>query len=109
MLRYSSKYYDYDYDHDHDHDHDHYHYHYHYYYSCYNHFMALWTMSGTTQVSQYQKVHFAILYSSKYKNNNNLLTTSGERSKAADFIACSNMSFIEALCSSARSITAMHS
>jgi len=25
-----------------------------------NHFTALWTLSGTTRVSQYQKVHFAI-------------------------------------------------
>jgi len=25
----------------------------------YNYFMALWTLSGTTWVSQYQKVHFA--------------------------------------------------
>jgi len=28
----------------------------------YNHFTALWTLSGTTQVSQYQKVHFAIFW-----------------------------------------------
>ena len=27
-----------------------------------NHFMALWTLSGTTWVSQYQKVHFAIFW-----------------------------------------------
>jgi len=32
------------------------------YYYYYNHFMALWTMSGTTQVSQYHKVHFAIFW-----------------------------------------------
>ena len=29
------------------------------YYYYYNHFMALWIMSGTTRVSRYQKVHFA--------------------------------------------------
>jgi len=28
----------------------------------YNHFMALWILSGTTRVSQYQKVHFAIFW-----------------------------------------------
>jgi len=28
----------------------------------YNHFMALWTLSRTTRVSQYQKVHFAIFW-----------------------------------------------
>ena len=28
----------------------------------YNHFMALWTMSRTTLVSHYQKVHFAIFW-----------------------------------------------
>ena len=27
-----------------------------------NHFTALWTLSGTTQVSQYQKEHFAIFW-----------------------------------------------
>jgi len=27
-----------------------------------NHFTALWTLSGTTQVSWYQKVHFAIFW-----------------------------------------------
>ena len=27
-----------------------------------NHFTALWTLSGTTRVSQYQKVHFAIFW-----------------------------------------------
>jgi len=32
------------------------------YYNYYNHFMALWTLSGTTRVSQYQKVHFAIFW-----------------------------------------------
>jgi len=31
------------------------HYYYHYYY--YNYFMALWILSGATQVSQYQKKH----------------------------------------------------
>jgi len=35
-----------------------YHYHYHYYYYYYHHhrFMATWTVSRTTRVSQYQKV-----------------------------------------------------
>ena len=28
-----------------------------YYYYCYNHFTALWTLSRTTRVSQYQKKH----------------------------------------------------
>jgi len=28
----------------------------------YNHFKTLWTLSGTTQVSWYQKVHFAIFW-----------------------------------------------
>jgi len=32
------------------------------YYDYYSHFMALWTLSGTTRVSQYQKVHFAIFW-----------------------------------------------
>jgi len=38
-------------------------------YDNYNHFMALCTMSRTTRVSQYQKVHFTILwiFSSKMK------------------------------------------
>jgi len=27
-----------------------------------NHFTALWTLSGTTRVSRYQKVHFAIFW-----------------------------------------------
>jgi len=30
--------------------------------TCTHHFMALWTLSGTTQVSWYQKVHFAIFW-----------------------------------------------
>ena len=37
-------------------------YYYYYYYYYYNHFMALWTSAGTTQVSQYQKVYFAIFW-----------------------------------------------
>jgi len=32
------------------------------YYYYYNHFIALWTLSGKTRVSQYQKVHFAIFW-----------------------------------------------
>ena len=28
----------------------------------YNHLMALWTVSGTTRLSQYQKVHFATFW-----------------------------------------------
>jgi len=34
----------------------------HYLTHTYNHFTALWTMSGTTWVSQYQKAHFAIFW-----------------------------------------------
>jgi len=37
-------------------------YYYYYYYYYYNHFMAHWTLSGTTWMSQYQKVHFTIFW-----------------------------------------------